>query len=151
MMLNIFHFPMLAQVVSQLKMRGAKPPAITMYRRTLYLSLCFITTWRQVRGDYSCKGICGFYSAEMTGVKNLFWLLQHLLIPRTPPKVDYTAYTASSQFYALNFLWLPCNKTPLDTDPFTRTEDKRSLYKIIKHLCRDSIFKEKHSLTLNYQ
>ena len=137
----IWHFISLyyAKVLASSRTRGAKPPAITTYRQTLYFYLCFIITRRQVRGDYSCKGICGFYCGEMTGVQNLFWLLQDLLIPHTPPQVDYTA---SRQFYAFNFPRLPCNKTLLDTDPFTtRTEDKRSLYKIMKHLCRDSILK----------
>ena len=103
---------------------------------------CFIITRTQMWGDYSCIGICGIYFGEMTGVQNFFWLLQHLLIPHTPTQVDYTA---SWQFYALNFLWLPRNKTMMDTDPFTqvlaiRIWDKCSLYKIITPLCRDSIF-----------
>jgi len=74
------------------------------------------------------------------------WGAEFVLI--APALVDPT-YTTTGRLYSKQTVL--CIKLSMDIDPFTtRIEDKRSLYKIMKYLCRDSIFKEKHHLTLNY-
>jgi hypothetical protein len=67
------------------------------------------------------------------------------LLQPSPNKIPGYATATSRQFYALNFLWLPCNKTVMDTDSFaTRTQDKRSLYKI--NICVEILFLKRNTV-----